>query len=132
PPLPQNGLQVTPTRSIYEFDDSHVHVTLTFMTAALPTDLEVLSRPVSYITWQVRSRDGAPHAVSLYDSISGLLTVNRPQQQITWARSPAGPLTALRVGTAEQPVLRTMGDDTRIDWGYAYLAAPSAQCKAAI
>src|SRR5271156_6183786 len=44
PALPQVGLEVTPTRSIYEFEDSKIHVTLTFMTAALPHDLDVLSR----------------------------------------------------------------------------------------
>ena len=38
PALPQVGVQVTPTRSIYDFDDGQVHVTLTFMTAALPHD----------------------------------------------------------------------------------------------
>ena len=57
PALPQTRLQVLPTRSIYDFDDGHVHVTLTFMTPALPHDLDVLTRPLTYITWQVRSLD---------------------------------------------------------------------------
>ena len=43
PAMPQTGLEVTPTRSIYQFEDSKVHVTLTFMTAALPDDLDALS-----------------------------------------------------------------------------------------
>src|ERR1700722_13129336 len=38
PAMPQVALEVTPTRSIYEFEDSQIHVTLTFMTAALPHD----------------------------------------------------------------------------------------------
>ena len=42
--MPQVSVQVLPTRSIYEFDDSHVHVTLTFMTPVLPDDLDLLSR----------------------------------------------------------------------------------------
>src|SRR5271157_3413989 len=44
PALPQTGLEVTPTRTLCQFDDAKVHVTLTFMTPALPDDLEVLSR----------------------------------------------------------------------------------------
>jgi hypothetical protein len=82
PALPQVGLEVTPTRSIYEFEDSKVHVTLTFMTPALPHDLEALSRPLTYLTWTVRSVDGSPHAVSIYDSVSGLLAVNEPDETV--------------------------------------------------
>jgi hypothetical protein len=127
PAFPQVSVEVLPTRSIYNFDDSHVHVTLTFMTAALPHDLEVLARPLSYITWEVRSADGAAHAVSIYDSTSSQLVVNTPSQKVEWARQTIGDLTALRVGTVDQPMLQRMGDDTRIDWGYAYMAAAGAK-----
>ena len=132
PAMPQLGLQVLPTRSIYDFDDSQVHVTLTFTTAALPQDLEVLARPLSYLTWQVRSVDGTAHAVSLYQSTSAALAVNTPAQKVTWARETMGELTALRVGTVEQTLLAPMGDDVRIDWGYAYAVAPTAQSRSAI
>jgi hypothetical protein len=131
-PFPQTGLQVTPTRSIYEFDDAHVHVTLTFMTAALPSDLDVLTRPLTYLTWSVHSADGRPHDVSLYDSTSALLAVNTSDQAVVWGRQTAGTLTALRVGTQAQALLRPAGDDVRIDWGYAYAAAPSTQSTAAV
>ena len=132
PAFPQKSVEVFPTRSVYEFDDGHVHVTLTFMTAALPDALEVLSRPLSYITWQVRSADAAAHAVSIYDSTSSLLAVNDPRQKVEWARETIGDLTALRTGTQDQPLLAPAGDDTRIDWGYAYAAAPTAQATAAV
>ena len=59
PAFPQVSLQVLPTRSIYEFAGAGVQVTLTFMTAALPHDLDIFSRPLSYLTWEVRSIDGA-------------------------------------------------------------------------
>jgi hypothetical protein len=132
PALPQTGLKVLPTRTIYDFDDGHVHVTLTFMTAALPDDLEALSRPLSYITWQVRSVDGAAHKVELGDLTSTLLAVSRPEQKVVWGRETAGPLTLLRAGTEAQPVLGTMGDDTRIDWGYVYAATAAAGATATI
>jgi hypothetical protein len=131
PAFPQKSLEVTPTRSIYEFEDAKVHVTLTFMTAALPNDLDVYSRPLSYITWSVRSVDGAPHQVSLYDSTSSQLAVNRQQEEVAWSREMAGNLSVLRIGTARQPVLGSSGDDHRIDWGFAYAAAPTKQSKAA-
>jgi hypothetical protein len=132
PPLEQVGLQVLPTRSIYEFDDGHVHVTLTFMTPALSDDLEVLARPLTYLTWTVRSTDGASHAVEIYDSTSSLLAVNSPDQGVEWSREKFGPLTALRTGTTAQNLLNPAGDDTRIDWGYIYAAAPTKEASAAI
>ena len=132
PPLPQTGLTVTPTRSIYEFENASVHVTLTFMTPALPQDLDAISLPLSFITWQVRSVDGKNHAVSLYDSTSSELVVNKTSEKVEWSREKAGALTALRIGTVEQPVVGSAGDDHRINWGYAYAAAPARQASAAI
>jgi hypothetical protein len=133
PPLPQVGLQVLPTRSIYDFGDGHVHVTLTFMTPALPDELDVLARPVTYLTWAVRSTDGASHAVAIYDSTSSLLAVNTPTQKVEWFRQTffsAQP--ALQVGTVSQTLLAPAGDDTRIDWGYAYATAATGHSTADI
>ncbi len=132
PALPQTSVQVLPTRSIYNFEGSGVHVTLTFTTPALPHDLDVLSRPVTYLTWDVRSTDGAAHSVSLYCSASSLLAVNTPEQQVEWKREKMGALTSLRAGTPKQGYFDIAGDDARLDWGYAYIAAPSAQAKSAM
>ncbi len=132
PALRQISVQVTPTRSIYEFENAQVHVTLAFMTPMLPDDLEVLARPVTYLTWSVRAVDAKPHQVAIYDSTSSQLAVNSPDQSVAWAREGMGNITALRVGTPEQPFLSPVGDLTRIDWGYAYAAAPAQTSRAAI
>ncbi len=130
PAFPQKSLSVQPTRTVYDFEDGHVHVTLTFMTPALPNDLDALTMPLSYVTWKVQSEDGAKHTVSLYFSASGLLTVESPKQKVEWSRQPIGDLTALRIGSVEQRFLSPAGDDTRIDWGYLHIAAPAAQTTA--
>jgi hypothetical protein len=135
PAMPQTGLEVTPTRSIYQFEDAKVRVTMTFMTPALPDDLEVLSWPLSYITWSVVSADGAPHEVTLYDSTSSALAVNDINDKVVWGREKAGgvaasltgSLTLLHAGTDAQPVLGSGGDDRRIDWGNVYAAARASQ-----
>jgi hypothetical protein len=132
PAFPQVGVQVLPTRSIYDFDDAHLHVTLTFMTPALPHDLDVLTRPVTYLTWNVRSVDGMAHDVQIYQGVSALLTVNSPDEKVTWGTETMGPLTATKVGTVDQPTLALSGDDVRINWGYAYAAANSKQAVATI
>lgn len=141
PAMPQVGLEVTPTRSIYEFEDSHVHVTLTFMTPALPHDLDVLSWPLTYITWTGRSVDKEPHAVTIYNSVSGLLTVNEPGEKVDWGheriksleeKALGGGLFAMHIGTVDQPVLGSGGDDHRIDWGYAYVGVPAKKSASVI
>ena len=54
--LAQTRLEVLPTRTIYEFAGAGVTVGLTFFTPALPDDLDVLSRPLTYIQWTRCSR----------------------------------------------------------------------------
>lgn len=130
PAMPQVGLKVLPTRTVYDFEGPEAHVTLTFLTPALPHDLDVLARPVTYLTWDVRSRDGNDHAVSVYFDASGLLAANTPDQALEFAREDAGGLRVLKVGTEDQPVLRKKGDDLRIDWGHAYVAADAEGTEA--
>lgn len=125
PPLLQQGVQVLPTRTIYEFEGAGVHVTLTFLTAALPQDLEVLSSPITYVTWALRSTDGTAHKAQVYFDASAELVVNTPDQPVDWARFKVPNLRVLRIGTRQQPVLEKWGDNLRIDWGYLYVAGPS-------
>ncbi len=132
PAMKQVEVRVLPTRTIYDFDDGRVHVTLTFMTPALPAELDILARPLTYLTWDVRTVDQQAHEVSILESTSALLTVNSPERQVEWARTKTGGLTVLRAGAAEPTLLQPTGDDTRINWGHLYVAAPSATCRAAI
>ena len=130
--FPQTNVQVLPTRSIYDFDNGHIHVTMTFMQPALATDLTAISLPVSYITWDVKSVDGANHAVQIYDSVSSELAVNTTDHLVTWQRGAVNGLTTLRVGTTTQSYFNPVGDGVRIDWGYAYLAADASQTTSSI
>lgn len=133
PAIEQTGLEVWPTRSIYRFEAGGVELKLTFLTPALMDDLDILSRPVTYLTYELRSTDGQAHRVSVYTDISGEWCVNAPSQQVTWAREKIGGLTALRMGTQEQPVLAKKGDNLRIDWGYVYLVVPDQpDCRSVI
>lgn len=125
PPLAQQTVRVLPTRTIYEFEGAGVHITLTFLTAALPHDLELLARPITYVDWAVRSSDGRPHRTQIYFDASAELAVNTPDQPVDWARFKVPNLRVLRAGTRQQPMLEKWGDNLRIDWGYLYVAAPS-------
>jgi hypothetical protein len=132
PPLKQVNLRVLPTRTAYDFQGAGVHVTLTFTTPMLPTDVEVLSRPLTYLTWDVKAIDGKPHTVSVLFSASGELAVNSTDQKVGWGRPQANGLAVMKMGTPEQPYVIRNGDDSRIDWGYAYVAAPANESTGAI
>ena len=124
PALPQTKLEVLPTRTIYSFASEAVKLTLTFMTPALPEDIDLLSRPVTYLTWEAQSADGRNHKVEVYFDASSELTINERRQQVTHSSEKVAGLNVLRMGSVEQPILAKRGDDIRIDWGYLYVAAP--------
>jgi hypothetical protein len=122
PALPQSSLEVLPTRTIYTFAGEGLRLTLTFMTADLPGDLDVLSRPVTYVTWEAQSTDAQKHTVSVYFDARSEIAVNRPDQPVNFQNADVSGIKAWRVGSVEQPILQRKGDDVRIDWGYFYVA----------
>ena len=126
PAMAQVGLEVTPTRTIYQFEAGGVHLSLTFLSPLLPDDLDVLSRPVTYLTWEAKATDGAAHEVSVYLHIQSDWVVNTGDQTVLSSRYQQPGLDVLRMGSAKQPILEKSGDNLRIDWGYLYLAVPSA------
>ena len=125
--MPQTGLRVFPTRTIYDFEASGVHLTLTFLTPMLPADLDLMSWPVTYLSWKVRSVDGKEHQVSIEYDNTAQLVVNTEDEPVVWRQEKVGDLSVLRMGTKAQPVLQKSGDDLRIDWGYLYVAVPASQ-----
>jgi hypothetical protein len=124
PALPQIGVEVLPTRTICAFEGEGVRLTLTFMTAALPEDLMIYSRPVTYVMWDMKSTDGKEHEAAVYFDASGEIACNTGVQIVAPAKEQVGNLMVLKLGSVEQPVLAKKGDDLRIDWGYLYVAAP--------
>jgi hypothetical protein len=128
PVLRQESVTVWPTRTIYTFSDHGVHVRLTFLSPLLPHDLETLSRPVTYVTWDVTAMDGKAHSVEVYLHCQADWVVNScDQTDVIGSRYRLRELDVVRLGTSEQPVLEHSGDNRRIDWGYLYLAVPRQQ-----
>jgi hypothetical protein len=54
-PMQQISVQVLPTRTIYNFAANGINLNVEFMSPLLPDDYEILSRPVSYITFSAKS-----------------------------------------------------------------------------
>jgi Domain of unknown function (DUF4965)/Domain of unknown function (DUF1793)/Domain of unknown function (DUF5127)/Domain of unknown function (DUF4964) len=124
PAMQQVSLQVTPLHTIYTFEAAGVRLQATFFTAAFPNDLDALSRPVDYLSWNITSTDSRPHAVDLLLDVNPVIAVNTDDEDVTWGRSLLAGMQVLRVGSREQRLLNRAGDNLRIDWGYFYLAVP--------
>jgi len=132
PALKQVAVDVLPTRTIYTFQDAGVQVSMAFMQAALPDDIDLLSRPLVYLTWTCSSLDAESHEVSVYFDNTAEIAVNDPSQEVIWSESQLPGLNVLWTGTESQPVLMRKGDNVRIDWGYFYLAAKQGRCLSAL
>jgi len=120
----QKSVIVTATNTAYQFRAGGIDLNLDFLSPLLMDDLNLLSRPVSYITTKASSNDGKQHKVEIYIGASGNIAVNTATQTVEAKQYQQTGLSILRVGTKEQPVLQKKGDNLRIDWGYFLVAAP--------
>jgi hypothetical protein len=122
----QRNVTLNATQTIYEFTCGPIDATLTFTSPLLIKDLDILSRPVSYITYSIKSNDGNTHNVEIYFGASTNIATNTPAQTVVTQKYSRAQLNILKAGTIEQPVLQKKGDDLRIDWGYMYVAVPAS------
>jgi hypothetical protein len=123
----QNRVALSATSTIYHFTCGPVDLKLRFTSPLLPEDLDLLSRPVSYISYEVAANDGAKHDVQLYFEGTPQWAVNEVSQEVQVKKGQVGKIRYAKAGTTGQPILQKKGDNVRIDWGYFYLAISGAK-----
>ena len=126
-PMKQISLNVLPTNTEYQFGGAGIRLSLSFTSPLLVKDIDILSRPVTYITWKVESTDNKTHDIQLYFDCGSELAVNNTEQMVTWEQPAIKGLKTIKTGTKEQKYLNKPGDNVRIDWGYVYLSVPEEQ-----
>ena len=124
PAMLQTAERVTPTHTVYDFSQDGIKLTLTFFTPAILSDMDLLSRPVTYVSWSVASTDGATHRVKVLLDIDPVIAVNEASEVVTTSRNRTAMLNVMSVGSKDQSILNRSGDNLRIDWGYFHLAVP--------
>ncbi len=122
PAFPQADVEVRPTQTVYTFAGDGLRVVLVFSTAKLPDNLDVFSRPVTYVTARV---NGAVNW-KLRATISPALATNSDKAPMVTNTTTVAGLPAMSIGRKEQKPLCESGDRVRCNWGYAWLVGPSA------
>ncbi len=122
-PAVQKSCTVMPTQTFYTFECGPVGLDIIFTAPFLLEDLETMSAPYNYMTYQVRSLDKAEHNVQFYIEATPQWAVNTIEQPVTFDMFENNGYIYLKTGTETQDILARKGDDVRIDWGYFYLSA---------
>jgi len=128
----QKSVNVQPTQTHYSFSCGQVDLDLTFTAPLLLDNLELVSRPVNYISYTVKTNDGQPHNVEMYFEAAPNWAINKPYQTSQAEMIEKGSLIFLKTGSEDQFILCRKGDNVRIDWGYFYLSCEKENANCAI
>ena len=118
----QRDLQVTPTSSVYRFENAFVRVKLRFTTPLLLDRLDILSRPVSYVAYEVEEKVAGKDIRFMF-GISARACVDNKEQMVGFKKTAY----SLSCGNVCQSPLAQSGDTVMIDWGYLHLCDKDAR-----
>lgn len=128
----QTSVDVQPMQTYYTFTCGPVDLNLTFTAPLFMDKLDLMTRPVNYISYNITSNDGKSHNVELYFEASPQWALDLPHQESVADSFTDGDLLFLRTGSRDQKILMKKGDDVRIDWGHFYLATDKENTTSAI
>ena len=122
----QTDVKITPLSTEYTFENYLAKVKLTFTTPLLLDRLDIMTRPVSYMAYEVEMKKEAEDVQFVF-GISAQGCVNSHDQNVQFIKTPY----SMSCGNVVQNPLAESGDRVTIDWGYlhlcdkdAYLAEP--------
>ena len=126
----QLSFDVQPMQTIYVFQCGDVELKVTFTAPVFLDNLELLSRPINYLSYELKS--SKPKDVELYFEASPNWALNLPTQESVSSTFENNGITYLKTGSVSQKVLERKGDHVKNDWGYFYLASESQGSKAKV
>jgi len=118
----QKSVSVLPTQTYYTFSCGPIELDIVFTAPQLIDDLDWLSTPINYISYQVRSIDKKAHNVQFYLETTPELAINEKTQPTISRMLVRNGMSYIKAGSIDQPICDRKGDAICIDWGYAYLA----------
>ena len=119
-PLPQRSVRVHANETVYTFGNGMVGAEVSFLTARLPDDLDVFSRPVTYVS--VRPSGATVSRVTL--SVGKAIATNDDRADVVETTEIVAGVPARILARKEQRPFATKGDRKRADWGRVWTAGP--------
>ena len=119
----QKSVDVLATNTYYSFICGPVELDVVFTAPMLIDDYDLLSSPINYVSYQVRSTDGKEHDVQLMVTATPEQALNKISQPTRTQLVREQGVVYGKTGTIEQPILAKKGDGICIDWGYFYMPA---------
>ena len=92
-------------------------------------DLDLLSTPINYVSYRVRSLDKKTHDVQFYMETTPELAINESNQPTVARTLSKNGISYVEAGSIDQPICDRRGDLICADWGYAYLASTNGSGK---
>lgn len=117
----QRSLEITPTSTKYVFENELLTLSLTFTTPLLLDRLDILTRPVSYISYRIQPK--CDRQIRFAFGISARGCVDRKDETVSVKKTDY----SLAFGNVVQNPLSQSGDNVMIDWGYLHLCDPCAR-----
>ena len=117
----QTACYVLPTSTYYTFTCGSVDLDLVFTAPFLMDNVDWMSTPINFISYQVRANDGQEHDVQFYFGTTPEMTVDNNSQATNTTIVSDGESSYIKSGSKDQNVLGKAGDLITIDWGYLYL-----------
>ncbi len=117
----QLKVDVMPTSTYYTFRCGSVDLDVVFTAPFLMDDVELMSTPINYISYQIRPNDEAEHNVQFYFGTTPEMAVDNNQQATVTTLVQSDGTRYIKSGSKDQKVLGRAGDNVTIDWGYLYI-----------
>lgn len=124
---------VQPMQTHYGFTCGPVELSVSFLAPLFLDDLDLVSRPVNYMSYKVKSLDGRKHDVQVLLEATPSWAVNVFGNEATESETYShNGLVYLKASSVEQDILGKKGDDDRINWGSFYMAAEEKNTSASV
>lgn len=128
-PAVQKSCTVMATSTYYTMACGPVELDLVFTAPQVYDDLDLLSTPINYISYRVRSMDKKKHDVQVYFETTPEMAVREESEATRATTFSKNGINYAKGGTIRQAYCDRAGDQICCDWGYVYVASSNGRGK---